>query len=271
MISLLLPTRKRPDSLRRMVESARATATNPPEIVCYVDNDDPETADLCESELFVKFIQGSRILLTDMWNKCLPLATGDIFGQLNDDVVFRTPGWDQQVEEAFRTVPDKILLAHGDDGGNFYHGTFGPHSFVSRRWVEALGYFIAPFYSSDYGDTTLCDTADLIGRRKFLPFVIEHLHLFYGKAGLDQTTQDRLDNHWFDGVDQLYPLLEFKRERDAEKLRKLMFSNIDTTGWAPPRPQKRNLPCPRCKSKSTVTVHGINACNVCGAQGWMPT
>jgi hypothetical protein len=249
-----------------MVESARATASDAIEIVAYVDTDDPASYDLCE-ELFVEFVCGPRILLTDTWNKCFEVCSGDIVGQLNDDLVFRTPGWDGLIEKAFEEVPDQILLVHGDDGGGVYHGTFGPHSFVSRRWVEALGYFIAPFFSSDFGDTWLNDVADLLGRRKYLPFVTEHRHMLYGKAEVDQTTRDRLVNHRMDGVDELYPLLAWKRERDAEKLRKLMFSDLDTRGWAPSREPP---PCPHCASHSTVRIDEAYACNACGANRWQP-
>src|SRR6266705_3622822 len=99
MISILLPTRKRPQFLERMVNSARETCAVPPEIVVYVDDDDPESAVKAE-ELGLKLIIGPRIIMTDYWNQCYAKSAGDIVMQAGDDIVFRTPGWDAMVEEA---------------------------------------------------------------------------------------------------------------------------------------------------------------------------
>lgn len=269
MISLLLPTRRRPAQLRRMVQSARETAANPPEILCYVDSDDPETADLCESELFVKFKQGPRIRnITQAWNELLPLATGDIYCQANDDVVFCTMDWDRMVEYAFADCEDKILMVHGDDAAH-HHEKFGPHPFVHKRWVEAVGYFIDPSFSSDFGDSGLNDISSALGRRKYLPFVMEHRHFVFGTAELDDNTRDRLQRHKEDNPEAIYKARLPERLRAANVLARLM---IPPHREIFPDDLDRALPlltrCPKCKSSSTVVVQAVNACNVCGAEGW---
>lgn len=223
MISLLCPTRKRPDGLARMVESVRATARKNIEIVCYVDDDD-NSYDALEVAS-IKFIHGPRIVLSNMWNKCAEVANGEILGQMNDDIIFRTGGWDLDVENEFAKWRDRIVLVHGSDGTELPSGSkgkFGPHPFVHRKWVETLGYFTAPFFSSDYGDTHLNDLANAIGRRRYLPFVIEHMHFWLGKGPQDQTSNDRLERHSRDNVDQLYKDLAPLREVDIEKLKAVM-------------------------------------------------
>ena len=219
MISLLCPTRKRPDGLRRMVDSACSTASRAPEIVCYVDEDDDSYG---VPDLRVKFIRGPRIVLSNMWNKCAAAASGEILGQMNDDIIFRTPGWDVDVENEFSRWRDRIVLVHGSDGTELPSGSkgkFGPHPFVHRKWVETVGYFTAPYFSSDYGDTWLNNLADAIGRRRYLPFVIEHMHFWLGKGPQDGTSNDRLERHSRDNVDQLYKDLAPLREVDIEKLK----------------------------------------------------
>lgn len=224
MISILIPTRKRPEQLRTVIESAMRTAMAEPEFVCYVDSDDRSY----ELEDFghAKFVHGPRIILSNMWNKCAAAARGDIFLQGNDDIIFRTEGWDKQVEAEFAKYPDRIVMVHGSDGGNCGHassnGGFGPHPFVHRRWFETLGYVTPPFFSSDFGDTWINELANAIDRRKYLPFVIEHMHILFGKAYADETTDDRLARHTADDCSKLYNHLAPLREIDINKLKAAM-------------------------------------------------
>src|SRR5579863_1932545 len=98
-ISLLLPTRKRPKELRRMVESVRKTADSEVEVVVYIDTDDELSVPVAQ-ELGLRYKVGPRIRkITQAWNEILLLATGDIFQQTNDDIVFTTKGWDAIIEK----------------------------------------------------------------------------------------------------------------------------------------------------------------------------
>jgi hypothetical protein len=203
-----------------MVNSARDTAAGPIEIVCYFDDDDGESASAA-AELGCKVLVGPRIVLTDCWNKLLLLAAGPYLMQGNDDIVFKTPGWDQQVEYAFSFVPDRILMVHGLDCGYHDRG-FGPHPIVHRRWVDALGYFIPPYFESDFGDRWLNELADAMDRRRWLPFDVEHMHFLMGKAKIDQTTIERLERHGRQRSDQVWEQTANLRARDLEKLQALI-------------------------------------------------
>jgi hypothetical protein len=226
MISLLCPTRGRPFQLERMVHSVLATVANPIEILLYVDSDDLASAK-CGVELCVSYIKiGPRIILSQTWNELAKHATGDILAQWNDDIIARSPGWDKLVEEAFAACPDKILMVHGNDGSDSglpsSNGSFGVHPFVHRRWIETLGYFMPGIYSSDYGDAYVNFCADQLGRRRYLPFIIEHMHFWLGKASEDQTTRDRLARHDRDNVSQLWRESLPQRIEDVQKLRRAM-------------------------------------------------
>jgi hypothetical protein len=227
MISILIPTRGRREGLLRAIRSARQTASDPRnlEFVCYLDQDDAETYKDFE-EPGVIFIIGPRIVLSNMWNKCAEIARSDGLMQGNDDIVFRTNGWDSMVSSEFAKFPDGIVMVHGNDGSgsatNSGKGTFGTHPFVTRRWYDVVGYFTPPFYASDFGDTHLNDVSAAIGRRRYIPFVVEHLHYAWGKAAVDQTTSDRLARHAADNVEQLYKDLAPLRQIDIEKLKAAM-------------------------------------------------
>jgi len=228
MISILIPTRGRRRGLERAVRSAPAKADNRDylEFIAYVDQDDTLTYFNFNEEfnLDIRFLVGPRIVLSNTWNKCAQKANGEILGQMNDDIYFRTPGWDGLVYKEFEKYPDKILMVHGNDGSSQASGTggFGSHPFVSRRWYEVLGYITPPFFSSDFGDTWIGHLADAIGRRHYLPFVIEYLHPFFGKAEEDETFRQRIVRHSNDNVERLYRDLAPLREIDIDKLKLAM-------------------------------------------------
>jgi hypothetical protein len=216
-ISLLCPTRKRPERLRQMIDSVWDTATVIPEILCYVSHDD----DSYDKSVPVPFIRGPRLTMSDLWNALVPHARGDIFMLCADDVIFRTPGWDREIEKAFAEVPDKILLAFADDGSP--NGKrFASLPFVSRKWVETLGYFTGPGFSADYSDTWPFDVATMIGRVKYVPVLIEHMHHLWGKSAKDEVYTENLERLTRDRPDKLYADRLPERIRDAEKLRAVM-------------------------------------------------
>lgn len=236
MISVLIPTRGRQAELLRTVESIRKTKVGRVEVICYVDEDDaatyfdkPPFGWIEETDgIHVRFECGPRIVLSNMWNKCADAAHPDsaILCQGNDDVIFRSKGWDKIVETEFEKCSDRILLVHGNDGGGpsrpSGRGEFGTHPFVHRQWVDAVGYFVPPYFSSDYGDTWLNDLANAVARRRYVPIIIEHIHFWLGKTVEDQNTRDRLERGNRDRVSQLYSDLEPLRQIDIEKLKAAM-------------------------------------------------
>jgi hypothetical protein len=211
-----------------MWQSALATADDPLrlELVLYLDDDDPAlnayTAWIRSSDHSrIKDLRGPRVTLSKTWNCCLAFAAGEILWHGNDDVRFRSDGWDTLIREAFEQVPDRIALVHGRDG--IHDAALGTLSFLHRRWVETVGYFVPPHFASDYNDTWLNEVASAIGRRMFVPGVYtEHLHPAVGKGPMDQTHQERLVRHRDQNVDALYASLVHERTRDADRLREVM-------------------------------------------------
>jgi len=223
-ISLLCPTRKRPEFMQRVWQSAQGLADAPDqlELIFYIDNDDPaalaQAVDMnVRDPQGVHYVVGPRIVLSSCWNEAYKTSRGSILMHCGDDVVFRTAGWDTLVRSAFSTFPDHIVLVYGRDG--IHDEVLGTHSFIHRDWVNQVGYFVPPYFSSDYNDTWLNDVATRIGRRLFLPdLFIEHMHFTVGKHTLDETHRDRLARHVRDQVAELYTSLESLRAADAARL-----------------------------------------------------
>jgi hypothetical protein len=207
--------------MRRLVESAYATAETPVEVVFYVDLDDPDsiaTAVELGMSGTVRHVAGERIVLSDMWNAAAAQAGHDVLMMCGDDIVFRTKGWDTAVLAAFDKVPDRIALVYGND--LLQHQRLATHPFIHRRWYEAVGYLVPNGFSCDWCDMWLNEVAIELGRRVYLPDVVtEHVHPVAGKARLDDNHRERLARGRRDNVRQLYEDRAGERAADIEKLR----------------------------------------------------
>ncbi len=226
MISLLLPTRGRRKEFLRFMQSAYDTASNPGgiEIVARIDDDDSSYDDLLANLPQVKWITAPRDVLSKCWNDCYAQSEGDILGHLGDDIVFRTRGWDTVIENEFNKYPDRILFAYGDDGGPEFGKISGTHGFISREWVETVGHFVPPYFSSDWNDKWLNDVGEAIGRKKYIDILTEHMHFVHNKGPKDQTHLDRLERGKRDNVEQLYLDKTPEREDDIKKLQAVIDS-----------------------------------------------
>lgn len=216
-----------------MVDSILATATYPDrvELVTYVDDDDPSyegvNFDLTWIQVHGPRYHDGLVNLSIKWNRCYDASTGAILMHCGDDIVFRTAGWDVIVRDAFDDVPDGILFAYGRDG--YQDGNqFGTHGFIHRAWVETVGFFVPPLFSSDFNDTFLNDVAKTIDRHREIPIYTEHMHYICGKADVDTNTRERLERHQRDRPDLVYesaPVQGMIRAA-AEKLRGIMDEDI---------------------------------------------
>jgi glycosyltransferase involved in cell wall biosynthesis len=229
MISVLVPTRNRPHSVKRLLDSAYATADTDVEFIFYVDQDDPSYLETLQLTGVDNTITGPRVVLSEMWNACAKVARHDIMMHCGDDIVFRSDDWDTKVLEEFDHWPDKIVFVHGRDG--YQDARLGTHGFLHRRWVDAVGYLVPPYFSSDYNDLWLTEVADALDRRRYLPDIYtEHMHPAAGKGEWDQTHQERLVRHKRDKVDRIYRSKIAEREADIKKLRAIIDEEMQRVG-----------------------------------------
>lgn len=187
-VSLLVPTRKRPEYLKAFLDSYNATASDrdDSEIVFRVDFDDLESLKML-TEYDWPVIVGPRRQgyqsLPSFYNEMVRLATGDILICCNDDVIIETPGWAQLVIEAANKYPDGIFNIGVSTVRLEENYVF---SCVSRKLVDRLG-----FINDErlvYSDIFLMDVAKHFGRLSKL-WTVRFRHNWAGEhpAGLDST------------------------------------------------------------------------------------
>lgn len=185
-ISILMPTRKRPQRLKLILDNIAASCDDISniELLFLADEDDTETI----SELYAlkqKFIINcdKNIIFSNMWNILYPEATGELIMIAGDDIEFKTTGWDTTIRAVFAEHKDKFILVGTDDG--IQHQNIAVHPFIHRRWVNTLGYVLPPYFKYWYADNWLTDVAKAVGRFIYLPnIMIQHVH---GITGRDET------------------------------------------------------------------------------------
>lgn len=196
------------------------------EVVAYVDEDDPALHYYQQiqqqwlerdPQSGVSLLIGPRIVISVAWNVCAEAASGGLLMLAADDIRFHAANWARAVNDVFAGLPDRIAYVYGRD---FVHDhRLGTHGVISRRWMETVGYFAPPHFTSDYNDAWLHEVARMIGRAVYLPaLVTEHLHPAVGKAPMDRTHQERAARADQHHVHELYPALADLRWADAQKL-----------------------------------------------------
>lgn len=196
-ISLLMPTRARPALARRFFQSVLDLTAHPNsiEVILYIDDDDTESHSLDCEGLEVRRIIGPRVTMGEYNSRCLAEARGDIIVLVNDDMVIRTPNWDERLRKLDAEYEDKLYLAYGND--LFKGQKLCTFPILSRRTCELL---VDPFPSQyrgafiDYHLLDIFKRLELLGEKRIRyleDVVFEHLHYRTGKAQIDETYTQR--------------------------------------------------------------------------------
>jgi hypothetical protein len=193
-VVVVIPSRSRPQRAWEAVTAARETAVLvSTSIVLAVDADDPELPVYralqwrgdyaAEVTLVVLEPDETGNLVRATNTVSMRIATEDpdaIIGNLGDDHLCRTLGWDRMVADALRTPG----IAYGRDG--IQDEALPTAPFISARIVLALGYYFLPDVTHMYVDNAVRDVGAQTGTLRYLPgMVIEHMHPFAGKAAWD--------------------------------------------------------------------------------------
>lgn len=188
MITLCTPTRGRPSRFVQMVNSAFSTAANNDnvQIAAWLDEEDVDYPVLPG----VVYGKGPRPLTQDgflqmsgLWNRAWEIGSGDIAMMCADDVVFETPGWDEMVQKAFDSVPDRIVMVSTRNGQD--DRPILP--FVSREWIDVAG-FAPEDWPGWFSDEWIWSMAAELGRVIFLPDVM----IRHNQFGYDATYTDAM-------------------------------------------------------------------------------
>jgi hypothetical protein len=193
LISLLLPTRERPQLARRFLQSVAEQSAYPQgvEIILYADEDDVASHGIDYPGLVIRRLIGPRQSMGSYNSDCLAASIGGIVVLVNDDMVIRTHGWDEKLRQLDESVDDKIYLAYGND--MFKKGNLCTFPILSRRTCEVLQ---EPYHHAYRGAFIDYHLMDIFKRLEHVGYprifymkdvVFEHLHYRTGKAEKDAT------------------------------------------------------------------------------------
>lgn len=215
------------EAVRAIRGTARLVTTS---VVLAVDRDDPELPAYQElrwgpwfrAETSVVVLEphetGNLVRATNTVAMRVAAADPDaIIGNLGDDHVCRTPGWDVLVEASLMSPG----LAYGRDGIQDEKLPTAP--FMSARIALALGYYALPDCEHMFIDNAWRDIAEQAGVRRYLPdMFIEHMHPAVAKAHWDagylRTNSDeaiRRDKLRYESWREHAMAIDIARVRDA--------------------------------------------------------
>ena len=172
-LSLILPTRGRPDGLARFLGSLARHTRKPQtlEVVLVIDDDDRESLDYqWDGPLSVIRTVVPRGLTMGQLNTAgYEASSGANLMLVNDDIVVQTPRWDDQVFDAIRNHPDGVFLVHVNDG--IFQDRLCTFPLVSRRFCELAGGICPPEYRRYRIDDDIYNVFNLLsalGRNRIL-------------------------------------------------------------------------------------------------------
>ncbi|MFC1828892.1 hypothetical protein ACFL0O_04685 [Thermodesulfobacteriota bacterium] len=218
--SLLLPTRGRPHLLANLFESIVNCTSNLKniEIVLYIDDDDTDTINFKNEHLNIIKIIGPPTSMGEYNMKCLDASSGNIIVLMNDDLILRTPGWDQTVSDLLKDIPDGIFLAYPNDMETKQNMCTFP--IMSRKTCDILVNPYPKEYNALYIDVHLFD---LFTRLKHLgqnrmfyldDIIFEHKHFVDGKVRPDASYSHK--NRFKDAM--TFISLRHTRQLSAQRL-----------------------------------------------------
>ena len=176
----VLPSRSRPQNLRRLILSC-AGMTTP--VFVRLDKDDPmlQGYEDLDWPLFWQIIRADRVLLSTVYNDVFKeMPNLDWYGFLADDVMPKTLNWDSLLIAA----AGKDGLAYGYDGLN----SKATHFVLGGDLVREIGWLALSGLDRLYIDTVWTDIATKRGVMRYLPDVkLTHMHFSNRTAMMDQT------------------------------------------------------------------------------------
>jgi hypothetical protein len=200
-ISVLVPSRGRPESMLALSETFAETCSVRSTMLHWiVDEDDPALEayrDAFHASVWrsialwvvprggpAGIVHPLNYVAQLMTSKAESIATSKIMGFMGDDHRPRTPEWDGKVLDAYLVSKPRIL--YGDD---LLQGENLPTSvFLTSDIIRALGYMAPPELRHLYVDDFWRDLGRHAGCIEYHPeIVIEHLHYTIGKSAKDET------------------------------------------------------------------------------------
>lgn len=194
MLAVLVPSRGRPQNLRRLVNAIHATATGDVWILTRIDDDDPTRAQYAGIADFTA--SGPRRFYAASVNELasISLFREDVthLAMFGDDVLPETVGWDQLLIDA---LGDRLGIAYGSDGLEHLHGEDLPTHFITQTDLyRRLGWIALPTIRHLFLDNVARELGKGLTNFQYVPAAkLTHLHRWNKAAPDDQTYRDAND------------------------------------------------------------------------------
>lgn len=190
LLSMIVPTRGRPERLREFLDSLCASAERSAdvEVVLVVDEDDDSMRGFEHpASRPRRVVVPPGLSMGSLNSRGVEASTGARVMLCNDDVVVRTPGWDRRIASVFDSYPDDVVLVHVNDGT--FKESLCVFPCVSRRFVELAGGICPEGYRRYRIDDHIYNVFNLLAllgefRIQYLPDVLfEHVNYAGTLAG----------------------------------------------------------------------------------------
>lgn len=199
-ISILTPTRGRPEGLHAVFQNYQETVTRKElfDVWLYVDDDDQITIDYIESGQWSSFgfpihwhvAPGKNSMgemLSELWQICS--TNPGIYFPFGDDFALSTLGWDEILRKSFAQIEDGYML------GFLIDMTAQPAQVTfavpSARWLNTVGYYVTDRFYFWFGDNWLDEVAQMAECKVMIPIQV---HSAQGKG---KTPRMRNLPFWF--------------------------------------------------------------------------
>jgi len=138
--SFLLPTRGRPELVKRFFQSILDTAhcIEEIEVILCLDDDDLESQNISNERFSIKKVvlpKGSNMGALN--RACFDASSGRYVMLINDDVIIRTKGWDKMISAVYSAYIDDIALIHVND--LLFRDSLCTFPILSRRACLEIG------------------------------------------------------------------------------------------------------------------------------------
>lgn len=193
MLAVTVPSRGRPQNIKRLAEALKNTCTGEYELLLRVDSDDPKLNEYLDLEDGTKLI-GERIFFTLSLNELAQHALENGFTHmaiLGDDVLPETVGWD---EKMIKVLNNKLGVVYGSDGLENLHGQDLPtHVVMPIEMYKRLGWVGLPGSRHLFCDNAWRELGKMTQFIYLKDVKLTHLHRWNKTAPDDQTYREAND------------------------------------------------------------------------------
>lgn len=178
MISIIHPSRGRPDRSLKTITKWLECASTEIEVILSLDSDDPFKDEYISKYLSgptpcFKLISDNRTAIEAI-NIAAIKTTGEIIMVVSDDTDC-FPGWDTVLLEIVKGKSDWIMKTQ--DSIQSWVITM---PIMDRTYYNRFGYIYHPDYQHAFCDTEMTCVADLTGRKIVSTLMFKHLHYSEG-------------------------------------------------------------------------------------------